>query len=124
MTAPRGEPARGLVADDDDLIRVVMRAALESHGVMVVEAATGEAAVAAADSLDFAIVDARMPGLSLVDTIFGLRARSRIPILVMSGAPPDAELPTDVEYLAKPLDLQLFLTAVDRLIVSRDRPES
>ncbi len=124
MTSPRGEPVRGLVADDDDLIRVVMRAALEEHGVTVVEASSGAAAVAARDSVDFAIIDARMPGMPLEDTIAGLRARTPLPLLVMSGVAPSPGLPPDVSYLAKPLDLRLFLETVDRLIATVPPRES
>ena len=101
-----------------------MRAALQEHGVTVVEASSGAAAIAVGDSVDFAIIDAQMPGMSLEETIAGLRARTRLPLLVMSGVVPGPSLPSDVSYLAKPLDLQLLLRAVDRMIGTISPSES
>lgn len=118
MTSSRGRLLRGLVADDDPLIRKVMRGALESHGIDVVEASSGEEAVAVADSVDFAVIDARMPGLSLADTVAALRARHRIPLLVISGGIPGQHLSPDIDYLMKPFDLDVFLSSVDRLVAT------
>lgn len=109
---------RGIVADDDPLIRMVLRVALEAHGVEVVEAASGEEAIAEVDSVDFGILDARMPGLPLLETIAGLRAHRQVPVLVISGGRLDDDLPDDVEHLMKPIELSVFLSAVDRLLES------
>lgn len=116
MTPLGGTAARVLVADDDPLIRMVLRSALEEHGVEVAEAASGAEAIAAAHTVDLAVVDARMPGLSLLETIVGLRSQRRIPVLVISGAWLDDNLPDDVAYLMKPIELADFLSAVDRLL--------
>jgi DNA-binding response OmpR family regulator len=118
MTSPRGEPVRGVVADDDSLIRSVVRAALEEHGFSIVEAASGAEAIAASSSVDFAVVDARMPGLSLAETVAALRAERWMPILVISGAAPNDGLPADASYLTKPFDLAALLSSVDELIRS------
>jgi DNA-binding response OmpR family regulator len=115
MTSPRGEPVRGVVADDDSLIRSVVRAALEEHGFSIVEASSGAEAIAASRSVEFAIIDARMPGLSLAATVAGLRAERWMPILVISGGTPSDELPVDVSYLSKPFDLAALLSSLDTL---------
>ncbi len=85
MTSHRGRSARGLVADDDPLIRMVLRLALEGHGVEVDE------------------------------------ATSEIPVLVISGAPPNEGLPADVEHLMKPIELSDFVRAVDRMLTRATR---
>jgi len=116
MTSQGVKAARGLVADDDPLIRMVLRSALEGHGVEVTEAASGAEAIAAVQTVDFAIVDARMPGLPLLETIAGLRTHRRVPVLVISGGPSHEGLPADVDHLMKPIELAVFLSAVDRLL--------
>ncbi|MDP9026181.1 MAG: hypothetical protein M3N46_01320, partial [Actinomycetota bacterium] len=46
----------------------------------------------------------------------GLRAHRRVPLLVISGGRLDNNLPDDVERLTKPIELPVFLGAVDRLL--------
>lgn len=119
MVSLTGDTTRTLVVDDDELVRAVLRSALERIGHDVTEAGTGEAAVGASELLafDLVIVDARMPGLSLDETLHGIRAASpdHSPgILVISGAPVDGGLLENhnAGYLAKPVDLRDFLSAV------------
>lgn len=111
----QGTHWRCLVADDDVLVRTVIRVALEDRGITVVEASSGATAIAVADSVDFAVIDARMPGLSLAETIAGLRANRALPLLVVSGGAPASRLPADVAFMLKPIELEPFLAAVDRL---------
>lgn len=118
MTSHGGKSARCLVADDDPLIRMVLRSALEAHGVEVSEAASGTEALALAHTVDFAVIDARMPGLPLLQTIAGLRTQRRVPVLVISGDPPNESLPADVDSLMKPVELSVFLSAVDQLLTA------
>ncbi|HEU0205626.1 MAG TPA: PAS domain-containing protein [Pseudolysinimonas sp.] len=66
--------------------------------------------------MDFAIVDARMPPLSVGQTIAGLREHRRMPVAVISGAARGDELPADVAYLAKPFDLAQLATLLDQLL--------
>jgi len=117
-----------LVADDDDLVRLVLRRALERAGFTVSDAATCPAAIDAARSrVDLVLLDAHMPGGTLETTIAGVRdaAGPGIPILVLSG---DARLPEHlaaptVGYLAKPVQLDDLLAEIDRLLTSTPDPE-
>jgi two-component system KDP operon response regulator KdpE len=112
---------RILVADDDMLIRLVVRRTLERAGYDVVDASDVEsAALAARDGIELAVVDAHMPGGSLATTIAGVRgaAGEGIPILVLSG---DAVLPPDVTalgvaFLTKPASVEGLLEAVRSLL--------
>ena len=119
MVSHQGEAPRTLVVDDDDLVRTVLRTALERIGHQVTEAADREAAISAAAlmTFDLVIIDARMPGLSLSDTLTGIRSRQephRGGVLVISGAPVDDAVLTEhgASYLAKPVDLGDFMTSV------------
>lgn len=115
------EPARPcvLVADDDPLIRMVLRAALEGDGYEVREAQTGEAAVMAVATADLAlaILDVHMPGPGFERTLRDLRSR-RIPVLVLSGdaAVTAGQSTEQLAYLGKPVSVDDLLASVTSLI--------
>ncbi|WP_331273086.1 response regulator transcription factor [Motilibacter deserti] len=85
MTSP--EPATVLVVEDDDNIRAVLRMGLEDEGYAVVEAATGESAVASmsAAPADFMLVDVMLGGMNGLTCIRAVRELSDIPIVVISA---------------------------------------
>ncbi|TBN57139.1 response regulator [Glaciihabitans arcticus] len=110
-----------IVADDDALIRMVMRRALSQRGIQVVEAVDGTTAVdaSARHQADLLITDAHMPGLSLLDTLAAIDELDDSPeVLVISG---DSRSPLapGITFLAKPIELELFLDAVDSLLSRR-----
>lgn len=124
MVSSAGDTTRTLVVDDDALVRSVLRSALERVGHQVFEAAGGDTAIelSSASHFDLVIVDARMPGLTLDETLTGIRTAfhpHKPGILVISGAPVDDALleAHGAGYLAKPVDLRDFLSAV-RLAVA------
>ena len=108
-----------LVADDDPLIRSVLRHALEQSGYPVIDAANGDETIlmVASHDVGLVILDAHMPGPSLQDTLGHLRSDRFAmppPILVFSG---DASLPPDVVsvaagLLSKPVEVDQFLQMV------------
>ena len=110
-----------VVADDDALIRMVMRRALSLRGLLVVEAVDGTSAVDATTRHrpDLLITDAHMPGLSVLETLSAVDQLEDSPaILVISG---DSRSPVapDVAFLAKPIELDRFLDTVDTLLSRR-----
>ncbi len=117
-----------LVADDDPLIRTVLRHALEQKGYPVLDVSNGDEAIIVLGNNDIGLVilDAHMPGPSLQQTIAGLTTdpfTSAPPILVFSG---DASLPPDVVnvadgHLSKPVDVDQFLSTVANLYHSETR---
>lgn len=122
VTGTRPAP-RVLIADDDDLVRLVLRRALERTGVVVVEASSGSKTEEIAEqSFDLAIVDAHMPGSDLAQCLAALRrTNADLPLLVISGdaqAPEGAELP-DFTFLSKPVNLDVFLATVATLLDER-----
>jgi len=124
--ADRGRNPTVVIADDDPLIRAVLRAAMVGDGYTVVEAEDGPQAVSVVTSSSpgLVILDARMPGSSLADTFAQTRARAPgVPILILSGQPdPPPEASTEgCAFLSKPVTLSDLRAAVDALTGS-DRP--
>jgi DNA-binding NtrC family response regulator len=122
VTGTRPAP-RVLVADDDDLVRLVLRRALERTQATVIEASSGSSTEETADQVfDLAIVDAHMPGSTLTQCLTALRRTNPdLPLLVISGdaqAPEGPDLP-DFTFLSKPVNLDLFLATVATLLERR-----
>jgi CheY-like chemotaxis protein len=79
--------ARVLVIDDKETIRAVSRAILESAGHEVFEASDGTAGLALLweHGADLVLCDLLMPGQEGLETLRQLRARSDVPVIIMSG---------------------------------------
>ena len=110
-----------VIADDDALIRAVLRAALSGEGYSVVEIATAHevAGAVAFGAPDLLILDARMPGATLTDTFAATRACAPdLPILILSGQPdpPPEASGAHCVFLSKPVSLSDLRRAVDDLV--------
>ncbi|MBC7976473.1 MAG: response regulator, partial [Myxococcales bacterium] len=81
---------RAVVVDDSAIARALLREWLEADGDLEVvgEAADGEAAIELVNRLrpDVATIDIRMPGMSGLELVTTLMAKSPLPILVLTGA--------------------------------------
>jgi len=93
--ASNREPARGavLVVDDEAHVRGVLARMLEGRGHRVIEAASGEDAVAVfldrGDDVALVVLDIRMPGMDGWECLRELRAeRADLPVLICSGHDP------------------------------------
>ena len=108
------EPARILVVDDNEANRDILRARLEANGYEVLQAADGEAAIAAAKAHrpDLILLDVMMPKLDGIEACRRLKADPELPFtpIVLVTARADTR---DVvegldagadEYLTKPVD--------------------
>src|SRR5512145_1406325 len=76
-----------LVVEDDPNIRKLVRVNLVKRGYTVVEAADSAQALALfkEEALDLVLLDLVLPGLSGVDVCAWMRARSEIPIIILSA---------------------------------------
>lgn len=76
-----------LVVDDEEHIRAVLTAYLVKDGFTVVEAATGKEALAAAerDQTDVVLLDIGLPDMTGLDVLATLRARSDVPVLLVTA---------------------------------------
>ncbi|MGN6390714.1 MAG: response regulator [Gemmatimonadales bacterium] len=112
-----------LVADDDPVLRRMVRRMLEDNQVAVVEAQDGEHAIRIVDHdeahlLDTVVTDLDMPIVSGAELIAVLQeCRPDLPIIAMSGS---SELPPAlamVPLLHKPFGADDLLSAVTPLIL-------
>ena len=84
---------RILVVDDERNIRRTLRMVLEGEGSTVIEAATGEEALAALENpgtpIEVVVMDVKMPGLSGMEVLEKLSARGDgaplLPVIMISG---------------------------------------
>jgi len=115
--------ARILIVDDEPTLRRTLRANLLARGYEVALAETGEDALAQATARlpDLVILDLMLPGLSGLDVCRLLRARSAMPILVLSAR---GEEQTKVraldmgadDYLTKPFGMDELLARLRALL--------
>ena len=114
-----------LLAEDDPVIRNLVRLMLSKEGYSVLTANDGQEALEIGrrfkDPIHLLLTDKTMPrmnGLELAESI--LKKRSEIKIMIMSGETPDAVLHqnTPDAFLRKPFMPPTLLKCVQRLLDS------
>jgi DNA-binding response OmpR family regulator len=97
------------IADDEENIRELIRAFLEKEGFEAVAFGSGGALLEAFDRepADLVVLDVMMPGLDGFALCAQLRARSAVPIVIVSAKDSEADRITGItiggdEYLTKP----------------------
>jgi two-component system KDP operon response regulator KdpE len=111
------EPApTALLVEDDPQIRRFLRATLPSHGIRLLEAATGADGLAQASTRtpEVVLLDLGLPDLDGLEFIRRLRAWSSIPVIVLSarGLERDKVAALDAgadDYLTKPFGVEELL---------------
>ncbi len=98
-----------MVIEDDEAIRLVLRAFLEEEGHRVLEATTGEEGLVKVqdEQPDVVLVDLRLPGIHGFDVIRSLRAQSQVPIIVVTAQTDSHDVVAGLEagaddYVTKP----------------------
>jgi PAS domain S-box-containing protein len=124
--APRAPGAVVLLAEDEDAVRTLVRMALSGAGHTVLEARNGTEALRLAAAhpvpVDLLLTDVVMPGMGGRELAERLSERSpTTPIVFLSGYAGDAlaeegSLPPGTEFLQKPVDLDVLLGAVARVL--------
>lgn len=125
MTAPERSHGTVLVADDDALVRGVLRMALSRAGYTVVEArdAADALAVAQQSDPDIVVLDINMPGGTVHETLGSLRdRRPELPVLVLSGenSPPADLIGARSDFARKPIELDDLLARIQTLLNASD----
>jgi CheY-like chemotaxis protein len=124
MQRMEGRPVRSiLVVEDDATARFALTGLLESKGYSVLGAATGEEALASLQTQplpSLILLDLSLPGMSGWEFLERQRrspALASVPVAIESGAarPPQSDIP----YLAKPVENEELLAAVERLAAAR-----
>lgn len=121
------EPAQILVVDDEPIVRETLSLALQASGGQVLAVDSGESALAILGSgvFDLVILDVGLPGISGYETLRQIRARSDIPVIMVTAAGTLTErvagfdLGAD-DYLVKPIEIA-ELSRRMRAILRRSR---
>lgn len=113
---PAADRPRILVVDDERTVRTALARTLERAGYSVLLAHDAASALATAshvDNIGLVITDFIMPGMTGAGFIEAARAQGCTwPVIVLSAYVGTATLPADVTVLAKPLEPELLLRAV------------
>jgi two-component system response regulator CpxR len=103
--------ARLLVIDDDRELCALLRDFLEGEGHEVRARFDGSSALAdiEADEPDLVVLDVMLPGMNGLDVLRELRARSRVPVVMLTARGEDVDRIVGLElgaddYLAKPFN--------------------
>src|SRR2546423_3270539 len=114
---------RLLFIEDDDQIRLALRLALEDEGYVVEEAADGRSGLAAFDrgEPDLVIVDLRLPDIQGFDVCRTIRAKSIVPIMIVTAQTDTYDLVAGLEagadaYVTKPVVPQELAAPIRALL--------
>ena len=121
---------RVLLIDDDARLSELLSGYLAQGGVSLDHAAGGQAGLAAlaADTYDAVLLDVMMPGMDGLEVLRRLRARSRIPVLMLTARGDEADRVVGLElgaddYVPKPFSPRELLARL-RAVLRRAQPEA
>jgi DNA-binding response OmpR family regulator len=124
---------RILLVEDDEAIRETTRVVLEDEGYAVVEATSGEEALAAygRQPPDCVLLDLVLPGMGGFDTCRALRQRSVVPIIMVTARSDSFDVVAGLEagaddYVTKPFEPKELAARVRALLrrVRMEEPSS
>ena len=120
--------AKILVCDDDFNVRLLTRQCLEAENMVVVEAADGPEAIDVfmRERPDLVFLDVLMPGIDGLEVLRRIRARSAIPVIMLTGRTEEADRVKGLEngaddYVTKPFSPRELIARV-RAVLRRARP--
>jgi DNA-binding response OmpR family regulator len=112
-----------LVADDDAELRELIAFTLSQVGYLVIKASDGAAAVRlfAEESPDLVVLDINMPALSGFQVCEAIRARSRVPVMMLTVRGEEEDLVRALglgadDYLTKPFSPRTLLARIRALL--------
>ena len=119
-----------LLVEDELSIAEPLVAALRREGHVVTHAADGASALAAPLTSDVVLLDLRLPDMDGFDVCRGIRARSTVPIIIVSARGEELDKVLGLElgaddYLVKPFgvrELIARMNAVTRRSASAEQP--
>jgi DNA-binding response OmpR family regulator len=122
--------ARILLVDDEETLRASLSFALQKEGYEVVTAEDGVLALEAATSRepDLVLLDLMLPGVDGLELCRLLRARSSVPILILTAKDQEFDKVLGLEmgaddYITKPFSVRELLARM-RAVLRRSRTEA
>ena len=117
-----------LIVDDDRLILTGLANGLEARGYVVHKAATGEEAVALADTArpDLVLMDICLPGISGIEAARRIQEKANVPVIFLSATDSEEVVRMaialgSISYLVKPITITQLVPAVENALArSRD----
>ncbi|MGA9762323.1 MAG: response regulator transcription factor [Gaiellaceae bacterium] len=112
-----------LLVDDEDAIQKLLSFPLQKDGYRVVEARDGEAALSRFDeeTVDLVVLDLALPKLDGLEVCRRLRARSPVPIIMLTARDEEIDKVIGLEigaddYITKPFSIREFRSRVRALL--------
>jgi diguanylate cyclase (GGDEF)-like protein len=129
--APHLGAVRVLVADDDAGLRALCRAALETEGFEVIEAAHGDQAVELARSEvpDVMLLDLAMPhrdGWQVLEALAGHEETKHVPVVMMTGSASQENLDRAdragvLDFIGKPFEPTELVSTINNVLEMTER---
>jgi DNA-binding response OmpR family regulator len=121
---------RVLLVDDDPKLHELLASYLAQNGFVVTGAADGRAGLAALELAEFdaVLLDVMMPGLDGIEVCKRIRARSRVPIVMLTAKGDETDRVVGLElgaddYVTKPFSPRELLARL-RALLRRAQPEA
>src|ERR1700722_9002830 len=129
VAEPADQPTRVLIAEDEESFIDALVVGLEREGFAITVARDGVEALSQFDSVSFDLVllDLMLPKLSGIDVCRAIRARSSVPIIMVTAKSTEIDTVVGLEvgaddYVTKPYRLR-ELVARMRAVLRRTPPE-
>jgi two-component system, OmpR family, response regulator len=124
-----GDASTILLVDDEDAVRRVLTFPLERDGYKVVQAADGEEALErfGDQAVDLVVLDIMLPRLDGLEVCKQLRARSSVPIIMLTARDDELDKVLGLElgaddYITKPFSIREFRSRVRALLRRAQAP--
>jgi DNA-binding response OmpR family regulator/anti-sigma regulatory factor (Ser/Thr protein kinase) len=120
-----------LLVEDDRVMRMLLREALQHHGYNVHIAASAEEGLAAliehSARIDMAVLDRQLPGMSGLDLVAKMKVDpqlAQIPVIMLTGSGDPEEIQQGIDagvhyYLVKPADGTLLRSIIESALRER-----
>ena len=117
------EPSTILLVDDEDSVQKLLTFPLERDGFRVLQARDGEEALAkfAGERVDLVVLDIMLPKLDGLEVCKRLRAKSSVPIIMLTARDDELDKVLGLElgaddYITKPFSIREFRSRIRALL--------